>query len=70
MVACDIGELPGDDLVEELAASIEEQGGRAGCDVIFLHLEGNQNSSGDIAAVLSELKERLRTPGDLQQHAT
>ena len=27
MVACDIGELPGDDLVEELAASIEEQGG-------------------------------------------
>ena len=29
--------------------------------MIFLHLEGNHNSSGDIAAVLTELKRGSRT---------
>jgi hypothetical protein len=58
MVGADISGLATEDVIEEIAVNIEEQGGRAGTDLLYVHLEGSYKLDGDASSVIQGLKER------------
>jgi DNA repair exonuclease SbcCD nuclease subunit len=59
MVASDITGLAKDDMQEEIVANIEEQGGRAVTDIVFLHMEGRYGADNDPQLMLAELRQRF-----------
>jgi DNA repair exonuclease SbcCD nuclease subunit len=57
MVAMDVTGLSVEDLWQEIVASIEEQGGRAPSDLVYLHLEGRHGAADDPEPILGQLRQ-------------
>jgi DNA repair exonuclease SbcCD nuclease subunit len=58
MVGADISGLATDDIIEEIAVNIEELGGRADRDLLYIHLEGSYKLDSDASSLIEQLKER------------
>ena len=58
MVGADISGLATEDIIEEIAVNIEELGGRADKDLLYVHLEGSYKLDSDGSAVVEQLKAR------------
>ncbi|HEY9719230.1 MAG TPA: DNA repair exonuclease [Trichormus sp.] len=58
MVGADISGLSIEDMMDEISLSIEDQGGRPECDIVYLHLEGRYSPATEPETVIERLRER------------